>query len=122
MTQIVWNDGRLTPFNPVNGFSVIMHDTVHPSNGTVLSGSYSERDTVTFYIDSVQKIDMVRSDSIGLWYGVGTDSVPNFGNAASVKWWGAADFTAGAIGNRVTCAVQNELFNTDRKYVYTALL
>ena len=115
MTQIRWNDGARTPFTAVNGTMVTMRDTTHPANPLALYAAYLRFDTVSFYLDSVQKIDTLKADSVALWYGVGpTDTVPGFVlGAAQVKWWSAREIVKGATSGRFTYRVQSGAFNTE---------
>jgi PKD repeat protein len=114
MTQIAWNTGKFSSFDSVNGYMVIMRDTLRPVNRLAVSGSYTPWDTVTFFLDSVQTIDTL-ADSVALWYGIGADSLPDFSNHANpnVKWWKAADVVKGATNNRFAYMKQNVQFNTD---------
>jgi PKD repeat protein len=121
-TQILWNDGNTTPFTKTNGFLVLMRDTVKPANVLKLSALYTPKDTVTFYLDSIQKIDTLKVDSAGLWYGLGTDTVPNFASNAAVKWWPVRDIIKGASGNRFKYQLKSDQFNTDSKMLTCAVL
>ncbi|HEX2956409.1 MAG TPA: DUF2341 domain-containing protein [Chitinispirillaceae bacterium] len=117
-TQVVWNDGTTTPFTNTNGFLVLMRDTVKLVNNLKLSALYAPKDTVTLYLDSIQNIDTVRVDSVGLWYGLGSDTVPNFGSkTAAVKWWSAREIVKGVSGNRFKYQLRSDQFNT----IYTTL-
>ena len=122
MTQIVWNDGRTTPFAPLNGYVVVMRDTLRPVNGLAVSGIYAPWDTVTFSLTNVQSIDS-SSDSVGLWYGVGADSVPVFVNSTNpdLQWWNA-DSVRNAPGNRFTYVKKSGQFNTDTSVLHFAVV
>jgi PKD repeat protein len=122
-TQVVWNDGSTTPFTTTNGFLVLMRDTVKPVNILRLSALYTPRDTVTFNLDSIQKIDTAKVDSVGLWYGLGNDTIPNFvSNTAAVKWWAARDVVKGASGNRFKYQLKSDQFNTTVKTLTCAVI
>jgi PKD repeat protein len=122
MTQIVWNDHQTTPFAALNGCRVLMRDTLRPANPVVLSGRYAPWDTVFFKLDSVKKIDTAKADSVALWFGLGSDSVPNFSTRTNVVWWSARSVVQGASGSAFTYVLKNDQFNTDRKILYTAVI
>ncbi|MBN2038285.1 MAG: DUF2341 domain-containing protein [Chitinispirillaceae bacterium] len=122
MTQIVWNDGRTSPFAALNGFLVLMRDTVKPVNNLVLAGRYAPRDTVFFTIDSTQTIDTAKADSMALWFGLGSDSTPNFTTRTNVTWWPAGAVLGGSSNGRFTHVVKSDQFNTDRKTLYCAVM
>jgi PKD repeat protein len=122
-TQVVWNDGTLTPFTTTNGFLVLMRDTVKPVNNLRLAAAYAPKDTVTFYLDSIQKIDTVKVDSVGLWYGLGRDTVPDFeSKTAAIKWWSAQEIVKGASGNRFKYQLKSDQFNTTFKVLTCAVV
>lgn len=115
-TQVIWNDSSATPFTTTNGFLVLMRDTAKMVNIVRLSALYAPKDTVTFFLDSIQKIDTVNVDSIGLWYGLGSDTLPNFeSKTAAVTWWPAQDIVKGATGNRFKYQLKSDQFNTTFK-------
>ena len=124
-TQILWNSGQTTPFNPFNGCMVTMRDTLRPVNSLVVSGTYTDRnpwDTVTFYIDKAQTIDS-SADSVGLWYGISPDTNPDFNrNNPDVQWW-PADSVRNAVPRFTYVKVSNQ-FNIDaaKLFCYVEIL
>jgi PKD repeat protein len=122
-TQIAWNDSTMTPFTTTNGFLVLMRDTVKPVNILRLSALYAPKDTVTFYLDSIQKIDTVRVDSVGLWYGLGRDTTPDFvSKTAAIKLWSALEIVKGSSGNRFKYQLTSDQFNTTFKTLTCAVV
>ncbi len=122
-TQVMWNDSTVTPFTTTNGLLVLMRDTVKLVNDLKLSALYTPKDTVTFYLDSIQKIDTAKVDSVGLWYGLGSDTVPNFeSKTAAVKWWSAQEIVKGASANRFKYVLRSDQFNTTFKALTCAVV
>jgi PKD repeat protein len=122
MTEIVWNDGQTSPFAAINGCLVLMRDTVKPANPVVLSGRYAPWDTVFFRFDSASKIDTAKADSVALWFGTGTDTVPDFSTQTNIRWWSARDVVKGVSGSAFSYIVKSDQFNSERKLLNCAIM
>jgi PKD repeat protein len=125
MTQLQWNDGTKTPLSSANGALVFLRDTTHLSNVLKLSARYIPYDSVVFYIDSVKRLDTLKADSVGLWYGIGAaDTSPSFTNGnAHVKWWAAREVVKGASGaGRFTYSVGSASFNIETSPLTSAIV
>ncbi|MBN1130838.1 MAG: hypothetical protein JXA71_17755, partial [Chitinispirillaceae bacterium] len=58
--------------------------------------------------------------SVALWFGLGSDSIPDFTTRTNVKWWSAGEVVRGASGGAFSYVLKSEPFNTDRKTLYCA--
>ena len=133
MTRILWDSSYgSSTFDSINGCYVLMRDTVRPANNLVISNSAygtsntSPWDTVYFRFDSTQKIDTATADSVALWFGLGSDSNPNFLHSnPNTRWWTAAQVVSGALPatKRFTYVDIDSLqFNCDTTWLYCAVL
>jgi len=122
ITQIVWNDGMVTTLQASNGCEVNMNSRDAPVNRLVVKGVYLPWDTVYITIDSTATIDWDEIDSVVFWYGIGSDSVPQFTNTLQMKKWDRKEFEGGVTSGRFTWRVVDEMFNTDRTDLNCAVM
>lgn len=112
-TQIIWNDGIKTSFGSHNGCTVVMKNNETPVNRLVLKGSYIPWDSADFTIDSAGTINWNIADSVAFWYGVGTDSIPDFSRLLTVKKWSKDDFLKSVVNGKLTFRIVDNRFNSD---------
>jgi hypothetical protein len=119
MTDILWSDGKTTPFDSGNGAKVLMRDTMPIGDSLlVISGVYIPDDTARIYLDNAASIDTSRVDSVGVWYSLSTDTA-DFGDRAFTKWFGASDVVK--AGNRYPVSIVNTQFDNEQKTMYAAV-
>jgi hypothetical protein len=129
MTQIKWDDSSKTyPFDSGNGCYVIMRDTTHPQNNFQLSGGYVNNapwDTayLSLFTNPYTPVNPAPLDSVAQWYGIGTDTVPDFARSnPHVKWWSINTiYPIVNGGGTFTDTVINNAFNTETIMLHYAV-
>jgi PKD repeat protein len=117
-TALVWNDRSRSPMKPGNGDSLLMQDTVKPTNTLTFWGIYLGGDSAALNVEGVSGLDTAKDSAVGLWYGFKESA--NFSDPSYTRWFTVSAVLNKAVNNRFTYILHEPLSGGDTLWVYAA--
>ncbi|NLE03017.1 MAG: T9SS type A sorting domain-containing protein, partial [Fibrobacter sp.] len=118
MTYLTRKDGTRTTANSANGELVVLIDTIPPSNNLTIAGTHLGADSTFFIIGNISSIDTLKTDSVGICFGLDTTSA-DF--EKTTIWFSIAAIKKGN-GNVFEKVVHSDLFTVGSRNIYCAVL